>query len=90
MPRLLQRRRVAREEPADDAHSPEPQDQSAREGNEGDELPPYEPPSFPLNEAERRALLQEMTGGDTRSYLNHLSKSANLIRDYVGQANDSV
>jgi hypothetical protein len=53
-----------------------------------DELPPYEAPSQPLNDAARRALAQISNNRSTRKYDDHLKKSTELIRDAVGATND--
>ncbi|OIW25193.1 hypothetical protein CONLIGDRAFT_84590 [Coniochaeta ligniaria NRRL 30616] len=52
------------------------------------ELPPYEPPSQPLNDAARRALAQISNNRSTRKFDDHLKKSTELIRDAVGATND--
>lgn len=53
-----------------------------------DELPPYEPPSQPLNDAARRALAQISNNRGSRKFDDHLKKSTELIRDAVGATND--
>jgi hypothetical protein len=53
-----------------------------------DELPPYQPPSHPLNDAARRALDQISNNRNTRQLEKHLAKSTELIRDAVGATND--
>ena len=57
-------------------------------GGAADELPPYEPPSQPLNDAARRALAQISNNRSTRKYDDHMKKSSELIRDAVGATND--
>lgn len=57
-------------------------------GGSSDELPAYEPPSQPLNEAARRALAQVSSNRGARKFDDHLKKSTELIRDAVGAAND--
>ncbi len=53
-----------------------------------DQLPPYEPPSQPLNDAARHALAQISNNRSTRKFDDHLKKSTELIRDAVGATND--
>lgn len=69
----------------------EPSSASARgrhDAGASDELPPYEPPSQPLNDAARRALAQISNNRGTRKFDDHLKKSTELIRDAVGATND--
>ncbi|KAB5566876.1 zinc-finger of the MIZ type in Nse subunit-domain-containing protein, partial [Coniochaeta sp. 2T2.1] len=64
---------------------------SGRQNNNvasSDELPPYEAPSQPLNDAARRALAQISNNRTTRKLDDHLKKSTELIRDAVGATND--
>ncbi|KAK4235476.1 zinc-finger of the MIZ type in Nse subunit-domain-containing protein [Achaetomium macrosporum] len=82
MPRLLQRTRrteaVAAARPAaDDAPL---------------ELPPYEPPSYPMDEKMKQKLASMYSSRETdssrRQYEKHLSKSATLLFESVGNIND--
>lgn len=59
-----------------------------RQVDASDELPPYEAPSQPLNDAARRALAQISNNRSTRKFDNHLKKATELIRDAVGVTND--
>ncbi|KAK0629145.1 zinc-finger of the MIZ type in Nse subunit-domain-containing protein [Bombardia bombarda] len=52
------------------------------------ELPPYEPPAYPMNDAAKRALAEISKNRETRRYEQHLVKSAGYLRDSVGTIND--
>ncbi|KAJ9151354.1 E3 SUMO-protein ligase nse2 [Pleurostoma richardsiae] len=54
------------------------------------ELPPYEPPSFPLNETATRALAEISNNRDTKTYEKHLKNSAQFLRESVGAVNDRL
>lgn len=51
-------------------------------------LPPYEPPSCPLNDAGRRALADLGNSRDTKKYETHVNRSVDLLRSSVGGIND--
>ncbi|KAB5543005.1 zinc-finger of the MIZ type in Nse subunit-domain-containing protein, partial [Coniochaeta sp. 2T2.1] len=83
--RLLQQGRRRAEHPSASGSG------SGRHNNNvaaSDELPPYEAPSQPLNDAARRALAQISNNRTTRKLDDHLKKSTELIRDAVGATND--
>ncbi|RYP53159.1 hypothetical protein DL768_001833 [Monosporascus sp. mg162] len=52
------------------------------------ELPPYEPPSFPLDTKARKALAELSTNRDTEKYAEHIEKSLRLLSDSVRDIND--
>ncbi|KAK3331982.1 zinc-finger of the MIZ type in Nse subunit-domain-containing protein [Cercophora scortea] len=85
MPRLFQGSRRPRQEPA-------PVGSSAASASAGRstaaELPPYEPPAFPMDDAGKRALAEIANSRETRKYEQHLARSANLLRDSVASVND--
>lgn len=54
------------------------------------DLPPYEEPSFPLNDAGKRALQDLRNGREKRGYEGHLAKSAKFLQDSVGATNDAL
>lgn len=82
MPRLLQRTR--RPDPASSAHQA-PDDIPL-------ELPPYEPPAHPMDEAFKRKLAalhgSRETDSARRQYETHLSKSSTYLSESVGSIND--
>ncbi|KAK3682606.1 zinc-finger of the MIZ type in Nse subunit-domain-containing protein [Podospora appendiculata] len=83
MPRLFQGSRRPRQEPAAVASA------SASAGRStAAELPPYEPPAFPMDDAGKRALAEIVNSRETRKYEQHLTRSANLLRDSVASVND--
>lgn len=79
---LLQGRSGRRGQPAPSSHPRQ------HAGTVSDELPPYQPPTHPLNEAARRAIDQIANNRNTRKFDRHLEKSTGLIRDAVGATND--
>ncbi|KAK3955190.1 zinc-finger of the MIZ type in Nse subunit-domain-containing protein [Pseudoneurospora amorphoporcata] len=57
----------------------------------GSDLPPYEPPSHPMNDAGRQALANITNNNqEVRKYEDHLSKSATYLREAVGAINDTL
>ncbi|KAI1112244.1 zinc-finger of the MIZ type in Nse subunit-domain-containing protein [Nemania sp. NC0429] len=52
------------------------------------QLPDYEPPSFPLNDASRRALAELAKNTDTRVYEEQLKQSITLLTNNVRDIND--
>lgn len=56
------------------------------------ELPPYEPPAFPMDDKTKQKLAAMARGGDTdssrRQYGNHLSKSVEFLSESVASIND--
>ncbi|KAJ4400414.1 hypothetical protein N0V85_005760 [Neurospora sp. IMI 360204] len=57
----------------------------------GSDLPPYEPPSHPMNDAGRQALANiTNNNAEMRKYEDHLSKSATYLREAVGAINDTL
>lgn len=54
------------------------------------ELPPYEEPSFPLNEAGKRALAEIRNSREKRAYEQHLARSAAFLQETVGATNDAL
>lgn len=80
---LLQGRSGRRAQPAGSSSR-----QRQHAGAASDELPPYQPPTHPLNDAARRALDQIANNRNTRKLEKHLEKSTALIRDAVGATND--
>ncbi|EOO01806.1 putative chromosomal organization and dna repair protein [Phaeoacremonium minimum UCRPA7] len=53
-------------------------------------LPPYEPPSCPLNDAGKRALAELANSRDTKKYETHVNRSIDLLRGSVGAINDRL
>ncbi|KAI1155083.1 hypothetical protein F4825DRAFT_95466 [Nemania diffusa] len=51
-------------------------------------LPDYEPPSFPLDNASRRALAELSNNADTRKYEEQLKQSITLLTNNVRDIND--
>ncbi|KAK4201068.1 zinc-finger of the MIZ type in Nse subunit-domain-containing protein [Triangularia verruculosa] len=80
MPRLLQRSRPSESLPARSA------------GSDGNALPEYEAPSFPMND-DNKAKLERMVAShrhesDARQYEKHLSESSKNLIKAVGSIND--
>ncbi|KAH7630339.1 zinc-finger of the MIZ type in Nse subunit-domain-containing protein [Sordaria sp. MPI-SDFR-AT-0083] len=64
---------------------------AATSAHNGSDLPPYEPPSHPMNDAGRQALANITSNNqDMRKYEDHLSKSATYLREAVGAINDTL
>ncbi|KAL1854461.1 hypothetical protein VTK73DRAFT_8735 [Phialemonium thermophilum] len=85
MPRLLHNSRRDRERP-----SSRPVVTTASNGDAPLDLPPYEPPRFPMNDAGKRTLQNLWDGREIRKYERHLGKSIVLLRSSVGAANDRL
>ncbi|KAM7207442.1 Zinc-finger of the MIZ type in Nse subunit domain containing protein [Naviculisporaceae sp. PSN 640] len=79
MPRLLQRSRPTGSSAASSSFSGRAVD-----------LPPYEEPSCPLNDAGKRALQDLRNGREKRLYEAHLIKSAKFLQESVGATNDAL
>jgi septal ring factor EnvC (AmiA/AmiB activator) len=51
-------------------------------------LPPYEPPTCPLNESAKRSLANITTNLDLRKYEKHLNAAVKNLTDFAGESND--
>ncbi|KAI1163998.1 zinc-finger of the MIZ type in Nse subunit-domain-containing protein [Nemania serpens] len=60
----------------------------AQQDRRAAQLPDYEPPSFPLNNASRRALAELAKNTDTRVYDEQLKQSITLLTNNVRDIND--
>lgn len=60
----------------------------AQQDKRAAQLPDYEPPSFPLNNASRRALAELAKNTDTRVYEDQLKQSITLLTNNVRDIND--
>ncbi|KAI0405138.1 zinc-finger of the MIZ type in Nse subunit-domain-containing protein [Xylaria palmicola] len=54
------------------------------------QLPDYEPPSYPLDDASRRALAELSNNSDTRKYEEQLKQSITLLTNNVRDINDRL
>ncbi|TRX92369.1 hypothetical protein FHL15_006755 [Xylaria flabelliformis] len=59
-----------------------------QENRRATRLPDYEPPSFPLDAASRRALAELSNNTDTRNYEEQLKQSVTLLTNNVRDIND--
>ncbi|KAK3503589.1 zinc-finger of the MIZ type in Nse subunit-domain-containing protein [Neurospora crassa] len=70
---------------------PQPTASASTSAHNGSNLPPYEPPSHPMNDAGRQALANlTNNNAEMRKYEDHLSKSATYLREAVGAINDTL
>ncbi|KAI0453033.1 zinc-finger of the MIZ type in Nse subunit-domain-containing protein [Xylaria acuta] len=60
----------------------------AQQNRRATRLPDYEPPSFPLDAASRRALAELSNNTDTRTYEEQLKQSITLLTNNVRDIND--
>jgi hypothetical protein len=53
-------------------------------------LPPYEPPTCPLNESAKRSLANITMNLDLRKYEGHLNAAVKNITEFAGESNDRL
>jgi E3 SUMO-protein ligase NSE2 len=53
-------------------------------------LPPYEPPTCPLNEGAKRSLANITMNLDLKKYEKHLNAAVKNITDFAGESNDHL
>ncbi|KAI0483689.1 hypothetical protein F4859DRAFT_409152 [Xylaria cf. heliscus] len=75
-------RNRGRPRPSSPSHS------HAQQNRRATRLPDYEPPSFPLDAASRRALAELSNNADTRIYEEQLKQSITLLTNSVRDIND--